>query len=206
MTSLARGTSVGPRGSLRAQAGAGHDGEGIIATQIRPFAPADGEALVRLSLSAWAPVFPSFQRVLGPAIYDHLYPDWQTQQRAVVEKAFGEGASTTVLVAEVDGIFVGFVAYLLNDEEKTGEVDLLAVHPDYQRRGVGNVLNEAALAKMREGGMALAVVATGGDEGHAPARRAYEKAGYTALPLVRYYQHLGAFAEKTADPPAGGDA
>lgn len=30
----------------------------------------------------------------------------------------------------------------------------------------------------------------GGDPGHAPARRCDEKAGYTALPLVRYVQVL----------------
>jgi hypothetical protein len=29
-----------------------------------------------------------------------------------------------------------------------------------------------------------------GASGHAPARRSYEKAGYTALPIVRYYQDL----------------
>jgi hypothetical protein len=44
--------------------------------------------------------------------------------------------------------------------------------------------------EVKEGGMALAVVGMGGDEGHAPARRSYEKAGYTALPLVRYYKDL----------------
>jgi hypothetical protein len=38
--------------------------------------------------------------------------------------------------------------------------------------------------------MKLAVVGAGGDEGHAPARRSYEKAGYTALPLVRFYKAL----------------
>jgi hypothetical protein len=43
---------------------------------------------------------------------------------------------------------------------------------------------------MREAGMKLAVVGTGGDPGHAPARRSYEKAGYTGLPLVRYYKDL----------------
>jgi hypothetical protein len=36
----------------------------------------------------------------------------------------------------------------------------------------------------------LAIVATGGDPGHAPARRTYEKAGFTPLPLVRYYALL----------------
>ena len=42
----------------------------------------------------------------------------------------------------------------------------------------------------KESGMKLAEVGTGGDPSHAPARRSYEKAGYTALPLVRYYKDL----------------
>jgi hypothetical protein len=46
------------------------------------------------------------------------------------------------------------------------------------------------LEKMKASGIQLAIVATGGDPGHAPARRTYEKAGYTALPGVRYYQAL----------------
>ena len=43
---------------------------------------------------------------------------------------------------------------------------------------------------MRQAGLRLAVVATGDDAGHAPAPGAYAKAGFTALPLVRYYQAL----------------
>jgi GNAT superfamily N-acetyltransferase len=62
------------------------------------------------------------------------------------------------------------------------------VHPEYQNRGIGTALNKFVLEKMKESGMKLAVVATGGDPGHAPARRAYEKAGYRAFPGVRYYQ------------------
>ena len=95
-----------------------------------------------------------------------------------------------VWVAEVDGLAVGFIAYELHDKDKTGEVQLLAVHPEYQNDGIGTALNVFALQKMREAGMRLAVVGTGGEESHAPARRSYEKAGYTPLPLVRYYQKL----------------
>ena len=91
----------------------------------------------------------------------------------------------------MDGQVVGYVVYDLNQESQTGEVQLLAVHPDYQNDGIGTALNELALEKMVEAGMNLAVVGTGGDEGHAPARRSYEKAGYTGLPLVRYYKKLG---------------
>jgi GNAT superfamily N-acetyltransferase len=94
------------------------------------------------------------------------------------------------LVAEVDERVTGFIAYTVNREEKTGEVELLAVHPDYQNRGIGTALNKFVLEKMKENGVEVAMVATGGDPGHAPARRSYEKAGYTALPLVRYYKDL----------------
>ena len=59
-----------------------------------------------------------------------------------------------------------------------------------QNDGIGTALNLAALREMKAAGLRLAEVATGGDESHAPARRAYEKAGFTALPLVRYYQEL----------------
>jgi len=92
------------------------------------------------------------------------------------------------VVAELDGRVVGLIAYELKGE--TGEIVLLAVHPEFQKRGVATQLNQAALDAMKEAGMKLAVVETGGDEGHAPARRAYEKAGYTALPLVRYFKDL----------------
>jgi ribosomal protein S18 acetylase RimI-like enzyme len=96
-----------------------------------------------------------------------------------------------VWVAEVDGVVVGFLAYELNVKEKNGEVQLLAVHPEYQNRGIGTELNKYALKKMKERGMKLAKKAeTGGDPSHAPARRSYQKAGYTGLPLVRYFKDL----------------
>ena len=91
---------------------------------------------------------------------------------------------------DVDGRPVGFVCVELNEETKTGEITLLAVHPDHQDGGIGTLLNLYAVDRMREAGMTLAVVGTGGDPGHAPARRAYEKAGFRPLPLVRYYQDL----------------
>jgi len=158
--------------------------------QIRPFSHDDREGVIQLSLLAWAPVFSSFARVLGTRIYTALYPDWQEQQRGVVERVCKDGGGFTVYVALVSETVAGFVAYTVNSEDQTGEVELLAVHPDYQSRGIGTALNNVALEKMRASGARLAIAGTGGDPGHAPARRSYEKAGYTALPLVRYYKAL----------------
>jgi ribosomal protein S18 acetylase RimI-like enzyme len=84
---------------------------------------------------------------------------------------------------------VGYIAYEFYGDD-TAEVQLLAVHPEYQNRGIGTQLNTFVLQKMKESGMKMAVVSTGGDESHAPARRSYEKAGYTALLLVKYYRDL----------------
>lgn len=157
---------------------------------IRPYTEADLEAIVDLSLLAWDPVFTAWQQILGPELYPiAIYPDWRKSQKEVVERYCQDEVNNT-WVAVVDDNVVGFVAYNLNMESKTGEVQLLAVHPDHQNQGIGTELNLFAIDKMVEAGMKLAVVGTGGDEGHAPARRSYEKAGYIGLPLVRYYQAL----------------
>ncbi len=158
--------------------------------QVRRGNDQDVAELVRLSLLAWEPVFASFQQVMGPAIYPLVYPHWQAAQQTTVETYCTARPNTILWVAEADGRVVGFLVYELNQQDKTGEVQLLAVHPDYQNQEIGTELNNFALFKMKEAGMQLAVVGTGGDPGHAPARRSYEKAGYTALPLVRYYQAL----------------
>jgi len=157
---------------------------------IRPFDKRDINDIVELSLLAWEPVFVAWEQILGPTLYPiAIYPDWRKSQKEVVEKGCSNENFTT-WVAEVSGNVTGFVAYELNEVNKIGEIQLLAVHPEYQNHGIGTELNNFAIEKLKEAGMKLAVVGTGGDEGHAPARASYEKAGYTALPLVRYYQEL----------------
>lgn len=157
---------------------------------IRPIDDGDVEDVVQLSLLAWAPVFRSLRQVLGPEIYAAIWPDWRAIQREGVDKACRQGEPFHTWVAEVAGSVVGFLTCKVHDEDKIGEVYYLAVHPAHQNRGIGTALNAFALEKMRAWGMEMARVETGGDPGHAPARRCYEKAGYTGLPLVRYFKKL----------------
>ena len=158
--------------------------------QIRPFHADDMEEIVQVSLLAWEPVFRSFRQVLGSTIFSLQYPDWRASQQSVVETICRNQEQFSTWVAERAASVVGFVVCQLNLRDQIGEVELLAVHPEHQNQGIGSLLNKVALQHMREHGMQLAVVGTGGDPGHAPARAAYEKAGYTPLPLVRYYQAL----------------
>lgn len=155
----------------------------------RPMRDDDLEQILDLSLLAFAPVFASFSQILGPAIFTRIYPDWRASQREAVETTC-RNPEHAVLVADLDGTLGGYIAYSLNTTNLTGGIEMLAVHPDHQNLGVGTALNELALAKMREAGMTLAIANTGGDPGHAPARRSYEKAGYVGLPLVHYCQVL----------------
>jgi ribosomal protein S18 acetylase RimI-like enzyme len=158
--------------------------------QIRPFDDRDVEAVVDLSLRAWTPVFASLERVLGSEIFGRLNPDWREDQRRAVEDvcAAKEGR---VWVAEVGASAVGFVAVELHHPERSmGEISMLAVDPDHQGGGIGTALTEFALDRLKEAGMTVAMVETGGDPGHAAARRTYEKAGYVLLPIARYFKNL----------------
>jgi ribosomal protein S18 acetylase RimI-like enzyme len=108
-----------------------------------------------------------------------------------------------VWVAEQLGRPVGFVALRIYGDGQTGEIYMLAVEPLVQRQGIGTALTSFAVQQLRDAGMGLAVVGTGGDPGHAPARRVYEKAGFVGLPLVRYYARLDTDAGHT---PSLGEA
>jgi ribosomal protein S18 acetylase RimI-like enzyme len=67
---------------------------------------------------------------------------------------------------------------------------MLAVDPAAQRVGLGTALTTHAVNWMRARGVTLAVVETGGDPGHAPARQTYELAGFTLMPIARYFMVL----------------
>ncbi|GAA1267898.1 GNAT family N-acetyltransferase [Saccharothrix xinjiangensis] len=152
---------------------------------IRPLTADDVATVVEFSLRAWAPVFESFRAALGGPVYAALFPDWRTTQAKAVEDVCRDGA-TTVWVADRGHRAVGFVAV----RPEGGEIHMLAVDPEHQRRGIGGALTDHAVERLRETGATLVVVGTGGDPGHAPARRTYEKAGFTAFPQVQYYKVL----------------
>lgn len=157
---------------------------------VRAFDARDQDALVALSLRAWAPVFASLEDVLGESgIYAQMHPDWRVDQRQAVEAAC-HAEKTHLWVAEVDTVVAGFAAVQLDHEASMGEIYMIAVDPDYQRRGLGSLLTSFALDWIADNGMALAMVETGADPGHAPARRIYERAGFTQLPIARYFKRL----------------
>ena len=160
------------------------------AIEIREFHEGDLETVVEFSLRAWSPVFASVRDVLGDDIFLRLHPDWKANQAEAVRSSCTND-ERDVFVAVANGRPVGFVAIALKAfHERMGVIDIIGVDPDYQRRGISLRLTEFATKHMRSCGMDIAVVETGGDPGHAPARRAYETAGFTLLPIARYFRLL----------------
>ena len=157
--------------------------------RIRPFKPSDTVAVVDLSLRAWEPVHVSIREALGPHINDALQPDWRAKQRSDVEEVLSAPTSN-VWVADVDGIVAGFVAVRIHDDRRMGEIDMLAVDRSHQGAGIGTALTTFALDWIRASGISVAMVGTGDDPGHAPARRTYEKAGMKLVPMARFFMKL----------------
>lgn len=122
-------------------------------------------------------------------LYRELYPDWRVSQQKAVEDVCA-AEDTNVWVAIDADSTVGFVAVKLDSESSMGEVYMVAVDPDFQGRGIGTALMEFALAWMKDSGMSVAMVKTGSDPGHAPARRTYEKIGFGLFPIARYFKKL----------------
>jgi GNAT superfamily N-acetyltransferase len=159
--------------------------------QIEPYNVHQLDAVIRLSLRAWTPIFDSIQKVMDAGVYRELYPDnWRVSQQKAVEDVCA-AEDTNVWIAINAGSTVGFVAVKLDFESsRMGEIYMIAVDPDFQGRGIGSALIEFTLAWMKDAGMSVAMVETGGDLSHAPARRTYEKVGFGLLPIARYFKKL----------------
>ncbi|MBD3884555.1 GNAT family N-acetyltransferase [Phormidium tenue FACHB-886] len=158
--------------------------------QIEPYNADHLDAVVRLSLQAWTPVFESLQNAMDAEVYQAFYPNgWRVSQQKAVEEVCSAKDTPVWVAIDADSI-VGFVAVRLHLEDSMGEIYMVAVDPDFQGRGIGSALIEFAIAQMKAAGMSIAMVETGGDPGHAAARHTYEKAGFGLLPIARYFKTL----------------
>lgn len=158
---------------------------------IRAFEPGDLERLQEIREAAFAPVFRSFRELLGEEIASVALAKEEIEQAKLLDEICKGEPGREVYVVECDGGIVAFCGLYLNTETKVGEIDLNAVHPDHQGQGIGSHMYAFVLDRLKEAGMVVATVGTGGDASHAPARRAYEKAGFgPSIPNVYLYRSL----------------
>lgn len=158
--------------------------------EIKPFDRSHKAQVIALSLRAWDPVFAALKAAVPHYVYRAFYPrGWQSRQASDIE-AFLEAEGDRAWVALKMGRVVGWVGLRLHPSDRMGEVYILAVDPEHQRQGIGRALIDCALERMRAAGMAIAMVETGDDPGHAASRAAYEDSGFERWPVARYFREL----------------
>lgn len=152
------------------------------------FLPARAEDAGRLQAirqAAFAPIFASFRNLLGDEIYDIAQRREDEAQGQLLSSLIAGEPGWTLSMALLGSDIVGFVAVHVNTTTLVGEIGLNAVDPAHAGRGLGSSMYQFALDQLTQAGMKVAVVSTGGDPSHAPARRAYQKVGFTAeIPSV----------------------
>ena len=159
--------------------------------KMRSYTEGDLVRVIEITLAAWEPVFTSFLDLLGQNIFDTVYPDWREEKRQQLTSQCSGEHGETIRIADLDGKVVGFTVYYCNVTTRIGEISHNAVDPEYQNMGIATKMYKVCLKEMKIQGMTCAQVSTGGDPSHAPARHAYEKAGFNrSIPSVNYFMEL----------------
>ena len=157
---------------------------------IRDLEPQDVPTLCAIAVAAWGPIYAWYRERMGAELFAALHPDWQAEKAGQVRRACQPGSPARVFVAEQEGRVVGFCTVYTGDHG-VGELGNNAVHPAVQGQGIAQRLYERAMAHLAEQGMRFVCVSTGGDPAHAPARRAYARAGCDIeLPELTLYRPL----------------
>jgi ribosomal protein S18 acetylase RimI-like enzyme len=140
---------------------------------------------------AYAPIFASFRALVGE-LGGVTFATADAEQAELLASLVGtQGPDAELWLVRRSGRTAGFGALAFHRRRRTGEIGLNAVDPEHANHGVGTSLYRHLMDRMRAEGMAVAEVGTGGDASHAPARRAYEKAGFDrAIPSVALYCRL----------------
>ena len=158
---------------------------------IREFREEDLPVLLEIAHKAWKPIFDNYKNQLGEELYPMIYPDpeepYRVKEREIIAQA--KLVPHEILICERNGKVAGFIFFGMKN--KTGIICNNAKDPDSTERGVAQEMYAAVLEKFKAAGMEVATVSTGLDTAHAPARRAYEKAGFAArMDKTSYYMKL----------------
>ena len=157
---------------------------------IRGFRAHDLPELIELTIEAFRPLFEeSLPALLSPEVFLHDHGDWSDDYRLEIPTLHDPHHDRFVTLAEEEGRILGFVGWNITQGD-SGRLDMVAVHPEARRRGVGAAVCRDVLDQMQRREVAVVHIGTGGDEFHAPARRLYESLGFTGFPVVDYTRAL----------------
>ncbi len=157
---------------------------------IRAFAPADLPVIVDIGNRAWKEIKKMTRDSLGDRLADRFNPEGDSVTKGREIESFAASTPENIFICEEDNRIVGFITFVLAPGG-VGVIGNNAVDPECGLKGIGQQMYRAVLEHFRKNGMKTARVTTGLDYAHTPARRAYERAGFSRkLESVTYYLDL----------------
>lgn len=157
---------------------------------IRTYMPEDLETLADIGNRAWRGIYAMFRSLYGEELFRLINPDPSRSKGEQVRNHCMKHPEW-VFVCERKGEIAGFITFRLEKDKKIGVIGNNARAPECPEKGVGQEMYAAVLEYFRKNGMLYAKVNTGLDPAHAPARRAYEAAGFDIRhEEVVYYKKL----------------
>ncbi|MBT3374438.1 MAG: GNAT family N-acetyltransferase [Lentisphaerae bacterium] len=144
---------------------------------IRDYRHDDLPRLMDIGNRAWAPIYDMFSQAYGTDLFERIVSNRQTDKGDQIRNHCRQHPEW-VYVCEESGEVVGFVTFRIDWENGVGAIGNNARDPECEIKGVGQHMYSAVLDRFREEGLTFAKVTTGMDAAHAPARKAYEAAGF----------------------------
>ncbi len=145
---------------------------------IRAFSDRDLLRVQEIAVAAWTPIFDEMRAQLGDELFKLSRPNPAANKCEQLQLHAKQHPEWFIIAEDAAGFIVGFATYHLVDSSKTGVIGNNAVDASCGLKGVGQAMYAELFRRFRESGMILAQVLTGLDDAHAPARRAYQRAGF----------------------------
>jgi len=153
------------------------------------------EAVRNIVIEGWKPIRKAQKALIGEKAYNAMFTNWEENKaKSVTVCAFGGKPGHCCFSAISDGRVAGVItAHFSNDTVPFMEIGNNSVSAEFAGRGIGSSMYRFILGEAKKRGCKYASVGTGLDDGHAPARRAYEKAGFsrdTAIETINYFMPI----------------
>jgi len=156
---------------------------------MRKYREGDLEQVMAVADAGWRSIRQMSREALGDAVSDILNPDGDARSKGLQVKAQIESGRYGIAVCEHEGVIVGFITWSVDGP--VGEICNNAARQGTGLKGIGQTMYRFVLDEFRRAGVRVARVTTGLDWAHAPARRAYERAGFRKhLDFTTYYMEL----------------
>lgn len=156
---------------------------------IRPYQEKDLEQVMEIANLAWQDIRKMSREALGDTIADLLNPAGDAKSKGLQVKEQIESGAWKIAVCEHEEKLVGFITYTINGI--WGEICNNGALKESGLKGIGQTMYKYVMEQFRSAGVKVVKVTTGLDWAHAPARRAYERAGFKKhLDSTTYYMEL----------------